>query len=220
MLHIASCKRKKEFEAVEYVPQQRRGVMQCEGCTVRFPRGRCKRYASYFKNNYALCGHHKGVPVERLMICERSEEDSRLLELIRESLMEELEQPVYEDEVQPEYEDEDDDIEFCTWELNANVEESIEPEGHPSNDAMEIWEDEVCSICLETLFSPSVLNSLIETKCKHRFHASCLTSWIQGPSSSGELCCPNCRQQIGEPYTEEVVGSPVIIKKMSCLKFK
>ena len=196
--------------------------MQCQGCTLRFPRGRCKRYASYFRNNYALCGHHKGVPIERLMVYERSEEESSLLEVIRESLMEVLEQPVYEDEVQPEYEDEDDDIECYTWELNANVEPPIDlPQ--ESNDATEIWEDGVCSICLETLFSktpPGVSNSLIETKCKHRFHASCLTSWIQGPSSSGEMCCPNCRQQIGEPYTEEVVGSPVIIKKMSCLKFK
>ena len=152
------------------------------------------------------------------MIYERNEEEEGLLDIIRLSLIDVLEQPVFEDE--------DDDIAFFSTEGATDIEfVSTEGQGTSSFNvepvAQEIWEDDVCSICLENLFSkPSDTNSLIETKCKHRFHASCLTSWIQGPSSSGGLCCPNCRQQIGEPYTEEVVGSPVIIKKMSCLKFK
>ncbi len=47
-----------------------------------------------------------------------------------------------------------------------------------------------CSICWSPLKKSLFFNNLIETKCHHIFHKSCLTPWLE---SKLEKSCPNCR---------------------------
>ena len=47
----------------------------------------------------------------------------------------------------------------------------------------DINEDEMCSICLE-----SVLTDYRRTVCRHVFHTTCITQWREN-----SRLCPNCR---------------------------
>lgn len=48
-----------------------------------------------------------------------------------------------------------------------------------------ITQQEICSICLETIAS----KSKIKTTCCHLFHTKCLTEWVRQDKDT----CPNCR---------------------------
>ena len=47
-------------------------------------------------------------------------------------------------------------------------------------------DDDVCSICLETLDAPQT--SVAKLSCGHSFHPHCVNRWIEDSAS-----CPNCR---------------------------
>ena len=58
-------------------------------------------------------------------------------------------------------------------------------------------EDEICSICRETLNVPGVI--YVHT-CLNKFHSKCLKQWCS--DKEDECPCPICRQPITEDFFE------------------
>jgi len=52
--------------------------------------------------------------------------------------------------------------------------------------------DDVCAICLSSLFSSDQCHHMIQANCGHMFHKECLTRWLENPYGDS---CPTCRRR-------------------------
>lgn len=59
-------------------------------------------------------------------------------------------------------------------------------------------QSDTCSICLNELFSDEENLKVIQVRCGHMFHPSCVQPWLQM-----ENTCPMCREDLLEPIDEE-----------------
>ena len=74
----------------------------------------------------------------------------------------------------------------------ASIDDRISPYVGGDEDAGNVEEQSMCSICLEPLSDG--LTAAVQIQCAHWFHSNCLNEWL-GRSGS----CPLCRQEVREP---------------------
>ena len=64
--------------------------------------------------------------------------------------------------------------------------------------------ENICSICYESLENNEITNKIYNLECNHKFHTDCIMKWFRNKNSTCPLCNDSINYQL--KYTDKIIA--------------